>query len=94
VVLLDAEVVVDHLDHAGTAVTADRGTGPQASDPLAVPDHRPYHRGAAHQEHADQEQDHVKATMRPDPHPRHAVHDPPGPGGHACRCADHLIASC
>ena len=88
--LLGAEVVVDNLDHAGPAVAADRGAGPQAGDPLTVPGHRPDRRGAAHQERADQEQQHVEATMRPDPHPRRAAHDLPG--AHARRCDDHVIA--
>ena len=91
--LLGAEVIVDHLDDTGTAINADRSTGPQAGDPLAVPGHRSDRRDAADQEHADEEQDRAEPTAPQDPHPRHAVPDLAGGGAQVHLSPHHRPAA-
>src|SRR6266568_1556224 len=88
-----AEVIVDHLDDTGTAITADRSTGPQPGDPLAVPGHRSDRRDAADQEHADEEQDRAEPTAPQEPHPRHAVHDLAGDGAQVHLSPHHRPAA-
>jgi hypothetical protein len=69
VALLGPEVVVDHLNDAGTAVAADRRTGPQAGDPFDVPDRR----GPTDEQRADDQQDQIDASPHARRYPCHTV---------------------
>jgi hypothetical protein len=79
VALFAAEVVVDHLHDAGIALAGYLGAGPQATDPLTVPDHRAERGHGTDQQPRHSEQDHIQtpapARFHPCPAAQHLRRD-------------------